>query len=376
MKQFFASSSIVALTAFCSIWNFSSAQPVLTTEPLGMVNVFCAGAADTPVALSFHRDAEFSGSVQSMTDNVIAVAGSPGWTSNQFVYQAGVQRKTYYVLIQGGEWEGRTCKITSNDGNSVAVDLNGEAVATQVPTGTPVRIIPYHTLASLFPDGQGVHPSLFHGNNRSFVLMFRQTTLGTIGTNKIPEDIYYYYTGTGIKGWRKIGGGLNTLKDDVPIPLYNYLVVRHNENMATQFINVGLSTAQEELVPFRSGNATESHDNYIGIMNAMPMRLSDLRLIESGAFLGSPDHFQQQDLFMVFDETNPMKNKIPEKIYYYYTGTAEPGPGWRLISGGISNIRDDFVINPGSAYVVRKRNAVSNNGELYYFPMQPPYLEP
>jgi uncharacterized protein (TIGR02597 family) len=346
----------------------------ITTTPVGMVNVPCPGNADTAVSVSFHREAEFSGSVQSVSSNVITVTGSPAWSANQFVFQANVQRKTYYVLIGSGNLEGRTYKVTANSANTLTVDLAGDTITADVTNGTKLKIIPYSTLGNLFPAGLGVHPSPQHGNNGSLLFMFRPATLAVVGTSKLPEDIFYYFTGAGTKGWRKIGGGLSNVQDDVPVPLYTYFVIRNNVATETNFFMTGPATAQEDLIPLKRGSAAVDHDNYVGLATAVPMTLAQSGLVETGAFEGGPQHGDQKDLLFAFDTTVAQKDKLPSKIYYYYTGTIGAGPGWRLIGGGLNTLRNnDPVFTPGSAYVIRKRRGASN-GEVYYLPVSPPYL--
>ena len=204
--------------------------------------------------------------------------------------------------------------------------------------------------------------------------MFRAATLNTAGVNQIPEDIFYYYGGTGTKGWRKIGGGINTLQDDVPILPNTYFVIRHNDPAATSFFNVGSPTNQSPLLmPLARIQADVNQDNFVGIPTSVPMTLAQSGLVQSGAFLGGSDHFNQQDLLLVFNDAVQEKNKIPVKIYYYYTGAVGAGPGWRLIGGGINSIKDsELVFKPGWGYVIRKRKQATAG--VVFWPVEPPYM--
>ena len=85
----------------------------------------------------------------------------PGWPTNQFVYVAGSQPKTYFVLIGSGETsnpkEGHTSPITGNDSNSLTVDTSGDSPSgitanTQVMVAS-LSIFRLHALPG--PGGRG-----------------------------------------------------------------------------------------------------------------------------------------------------------------------------------------------------------------------------
>jgi uncharacterized protein (TIGR02597 family) len=345
----------------------------VTTTPVGMVNVPCPGNAETIVSLSFHRDAAFTGEIASVAGSVITVSGSPGWTNQQFVYASPSQRETYYVLIGGGVREGKYYAITANTANTLTVSAGGDDLSV-LTADTPFEIVPFWTLGKAFPNGEGVHVSTSHILRKSLLLMFRQATLNSVGVNQIPEDIFYFYGGSGTRGWRKAGAGINTLQDDVPLEPNVYFVIRHNELTATSFFNIGtVGTHSPALLPLVRTQVGQNQDNFIGIPTSVPMTLAQSDLVQSGAFLGSANHVQREDLLLVFDETLEVKNKIPTKIYYYYTGSAGAGPGWRLAGAGINNkFDDDLVFKPGSGYVIRKKGQVSSG--VLFWPVEPPYL--
>jgi uncharacterized protein (TIGR02597 family) len=81
----------------------------------------------------------------------ITVAGTP-WTPSQFRYVQGSQPKHYYVLIgPGGTKEGRTYAIIDNTNNFLTVTATAFDDASGIPANTQIEIIPYWTLATIFP---------------------------------------------------------------------------------------------------------------------------------------------------------------------------------------------------------------------------------
>src|SRR5881392_2692792 len=55
------------------------------SEPVGFTTTSLLANSDTFISIPFTRLPEFTGTVQSISGNVITVGGSPGWTPNQFV---------------------------------------------------------------------------------------------------------------------------------------------------------------------------------------------------------------------------------------------------------------------------------------------------
>ncbi len=70
-----------------------------TTDPVGYTSISLQANSDTLVSIPFTRPATFAGAIASVSGSTITLSGSPGWTSNQYVYAAGTQSNTYYAII-------------------------------------------------------------------------------------------------------------------------------------------------------------------------------------------------------------------------------------------------------------------------------------
>ncbi len=92
-------------TAFCIaavsllVLASSTRADSVVTDVVGFTTTSCLTNSDTLVAMPFTRPQAFVGSVVSVAGSTLTISGSPGWTTNQFVYVAGTQPNHYYVLI-------------------------------------------------------------------------------------------------------------------------------------------------------------------------------------------------------------------------------------------------------------------------------------
>ena len=50
---------------------------------------------------------------------------------------------------------------------------------------------------------------------------------------------------------------------------------------------------------------------------------------------------------------------LPAATYYYYTGTAAGGPGWRQLGGTITTLHNTDVLKAGAGFIVRKRGTAT-----------------
>lgn len=200
-----------------SAWMLNLSAATVETDPVGAMAITLLGNSDTVVSIPFHRPIEFEGKIQSIANGaegsdsaVITVTTSPGWTPNQFVYNGDAQPNTYYVLVASGQNEGMYYTVTANGSNTLTIDTAGDDLSgIQSDSqhgpgmGDIIRLIPYWTLDTLFPEGRGLHVTTIHGDRPSEVLF---PDYSKKGTNLTASEAYYYYSGT-LPGWRKVGGG-------------------------------------------------------------------------------------------------------------------------------------------------------------------------
>ena len=349
------------------------------------------GQSDTFISLPVHRKEAFVGKVASVSgtnNEIVKVQGTPGWADDDFVYSVGVQPDTFYAMITDGDSAGRYWEILDNAGSAVAgessitLDVAGEDITGNVGNGTGIKIIPFWTLNTLMPGGQGIHASTSHaGSQRKSEIIIPSSAAGI---NLASGLSYYYYSGTAGAGpgWRQAGGGISNIKNDDTLAPDLFFIVRHNVSTGglqpqndgrTEITPIGtvFNNTYRTLVNVQLDNTDQ--DNAIGLTVPVEVTLNESNIWESGAFVGSTSHAgsQRQDQILVFDNSVAAKNKAATFSYYYYSGAAGAGPGWRRAGGGISNIVNDVIFSIDKTVIIRKKGVVAGS---VIWDMTPSYL--
>jgi uncharacterized protein (TIGR02597 family) len=376
------------------------------TDPAGFVTVNLAGNSDSYVYIPFKRSSAFVGVAASLgnngvydpgepftdnspangvydpgeaftdTDNVISLAGTPGFATNQFVYVSGTQPNRYYVFLKAGSRAGMYYSVVSNGTGSIVVDLAGDdlAAAGAITSNTTLEVNPFDTLGTIFPNGIGVNPSINHSfaNRQTEVYL---PDLSTAGKNLALTVSYYYYTG-GLgagNGWRKAGAA-GVLANDEILPLDSFFVVRHNVSSGTSVTFTGTVQMSQLSTPIGTLVGSTDQDNAVALPFATEMSLADLKLYETGAFVGSPSHSftDRKDEVLVWDNTVIGRNKSSNEIYYYYDGTLGAGKGWRKAGAAGTLANDAKVTGPNRGIVIRKKASASPTTILWS--VKPPYV--
>lgn len=358
----------------CALLSSASA---VESDPAGFVTLTLLGNTDSYIYIPFKRTPSFVGMSSSLTGgNVINIAGTPGFTASQFVYAAGTQPNRYYVFLKSGTRTGVYYTITANDTASITVDTAGDDLSSAITSTTSLEIIPYDTLGTVFPGGAGVHPSSSHSASpairQSSVLIPDQTTAGK---NLAFPVSYYYYSGASAPGpgWRKAGVSGTLANDDV-LPPDTFFAIRHNIATNTTLTFTGTVQMSQLATPVGTIANSTDQDNAVALPFATEMTLAQLKLYESGAFVGSSTHSAgtRQDVVLVWDNSVTGKNKAADTTYYYYTGANAPGPGWRKsgVSGTLAD--NDVVVGPNKCIMIRKKGTAS--AATFLWSVRPPYV--
>lgn len=359
--------TVIAALGLCAVVDSATAQTTVTTDPVGFVQLSLPGQSDTRVSVPFTQAPAFVGTVQSTSSNTITFSGTPGWTANQFVYASGVQPNTYYALIGTAGTsdttgtmpkEGSIYTITANTANTLTLNVNGDNVSI-VSEGTQISIIPYWTLATVFPASNA---NVSFTPSTSPLLLQTQLMFlnyAAVGINASSANIYYFYNGA----WRLMGDSSSTdHSNDVILPNV-YFTVR-NPTTTTNLVALGtvpMGTIGVNLVTQSSGQ----QDNYLSLLRPIGVSLENSGLISSGAFSASASPLMLSDCLFVFDNTQVGFNKSASEIYYYYNN------GWRQMGQSSSTDFGSTLLPVGSGFVIRK--AAVANGPTQVWQHTPPY---
>ena len=347
-----ALSGMVALSLLLCSAHTTFAADETFSEPVGFNTFNCLANSDTIIGIGFHRPSVFQGRVNTFNGTALKVefAETAPFVANQFVFNSTLQTNTYYVLLTSGQKVGAWVAVTANTVDTLTLDSTGIDLAG-VAAGDTFKVIPFWTLATLFPEGGGLPTNLGFSPANSEVQL-PQSYIPGINLGILYR--YYYYSGAAVggPGWRRAGGGLSIVDNQIIVP-DTYLVARNlTANSAPLVVSgaVQMSAVRTSLATLADGVA---QDSSLSIATPVEISLAETGFYQSGAFKGN-NGFSPVDELQVFDNTQPGMNKAVAKRYYYYTGAAAGGPGWRLAGGGLS-LRDTETIPAGGAIIIRKK---------------------
>jgi uncharacterized protein (TIGR02597 family) len=134
-------------------------------------------------------------------------------------------------------------------------------------------------------------------------------------------------------------------------------VIRQDHAPDTTLRISGCTVSSDIVIPIGTLQPGTPQDNAVGIPLPASMTLAQSGLIQSGAFTGTPViSGTTGDRLMIFNNNIQGINKCASRIFYYYTGDAFGGPGWREKGKPIVSImNDEMVFGPSVAILIRKQ---------------------
>lgn len=317
--------------------NLQEYQNGTRPTPLQLQQIQLLGNSDTLISIPVLRPSAAQCAVVSYSGNSLQVSGAGSWSVNQWVYAAGTQPNTYYLLVLSGALEGGNFTITANDASSLVVDTSASPL-TGLSAGDALAIIPHWTLGTIFPGGEGIHVSPKAGMRHSEIYF---PAWSGIGVNLAPTATYYYLDGH----WRQVAQGL-TVKDDVVVPPDKPFWVRHNLSYATYVYARGVAWLGKWRTQIRRQPDIEQ-DNWLAIPRLITETLNESGLVSSGAFRSSQTAGNRVDELYFYDNTVSVINKVPSGTYYYRAGA------WKRVAFGNTDVGNDPVFAPGIGVFVR-----------------------
>jgi uncharacterized protein (TIGR02597 family) len=316
----------------------------VSTESTGFQRLPLPGNSDTVLSIPFIRPPAALSSIASVSGSTVQVSGSPGWVANKWAYSSGTQANTYFLLIRSGSREGDYFTIIGNGANSLTLDLQAGNL-TGVSVGDTVAIVPYWTLATIFPGGEGIHASPTAGNRSTEIFV---PNISGQGINLTMSHTYYFWNGA----WREVGMGAVVKNDEVFLPDM-YIWVRHNIATSTELVALGSVIPTKWRLPV-TRLASSKQDNILALPRPGGISLKASGLIESGAFKTSPTAGSRTDELYVYDNSAIAKNKTVAATYYYWNG------GWRKVGFGTTDFGNDLVFAPGTGVILRASAAATS----------------
>lgn len=325
-----------------------TAQPV-NTIPVGFNTVSCLPNSDTYCSVPFAQSWDFQGVVAgtpSISGDAVTITpqGTVSWTADQFA-------NLFFVRMLTGAKAGMYFQITGNAVGSLTIDLAGADFAG-VGDGDGFAVSKFWTLSTLFPPATQttIVPSLNTlGNGRRTEVLIPDKF--SDGTNLAPTRKFFLH-GT---AWKEATTGFPASDNFILAP-DSYFIVRHNNaaiTSATTFTATGIVELNPVAIPLATGISSKQ-DNPVLTGRPVPVKLKDLDLISSGAFVASTNTLGngRRDELLVFDNSVAAVNRSPSAIYFYNNATSN----WRQATTGFP-VADDVEIGPSSGILIRKYQA-------------------
>ena len=345
---------LFSLTAIAML---PSSAETIRSKPMGMVKITSKKDSDLPFSIPLDRRPDYAGSALRVSGNEITVSGTP-FTASQFVYAAGSQPNTYFMLVRSGTLEGRIYDLVSNTTTSFTVNPNhpsNDLSAQGLQATDKICVVPYWTLGTLFPNGEGVPASTDPFNPTGLVLV---RNADEAGIRRAPSKAFLYYNDTtgDADGWYDSGNLGGGLVNDLPLTREAFYVLRNLGMGDTSVSFLG----DVPVVPFTTevGNIESgpAQDSYLGSPYPVEMALGESGLITSGAFRVSSDPFAPTDLLLTYDYAAIADLRpAPSKAYLYHENPTDSSVnGWYDASNlGAGVVDAQTIFKPAQSYIIR-----------------------
>lgn len=324
-----------------------NAEVTAVTDPVGFMTIDTPQGSDTIIAAPFTKAPVFQGLASSVNSFTVTFNPSPDF--------GDLTSMPHYVQAATGGKAGVIFDIASNTSNTITLVDNGISPADLA--NSSVKVIPYWTLGQLYPaTDQGVSftPSgTILPSRRTQILI---SDIAGSGINRSSSSVYYFATNGSapldpvLSYWRSAASGTNNV-NNTPILPDSYFIVRNPITAASGLkttiagsVNVGTSVVQLD------STGGLPNDNYVSLGRPVDIKLDDLGIVESGAFLPSLGTIlpQRRDQLLVISNTQIGFNKSASTVYYYVTGQ-----GWKSASTGTNNVGTN-TIKAATGYIIRK----------------------
>ena len=325
-------------------------------------------SSDIRVAPIYHRKPLAGGIALGASGSTLSIE-TPATlgAANSLVYAVG-QTNNYYLHVRAGARRGACFDITANTQSTTSpgrafttltLSLDGDTLAGIAP-GDEIQVIPHWTLATFFPSGLGFPASASELSIKGSVL----TPNTGAGINLPASASYFYYSGTanGGPGWRKAGAALTTRFDDTMLRPGVPVIVRNNLATPTTLRLSGYFHSGGHQMALRTLQSGVKQDNYVTLV--APAANIGLGFPSAGIFSGTSSLYASAplpstvDSVLIYNNSTSGQNKVPDE-YYYYTGTASGGPGWRKVGGPVTTIHTYSVSFPTTVGCIVRKAATS-----------------
>ncbi len=345
------SSLLQKVIGFVFAWGLSPNPPGASSAAevfspvVGFMKFDCLADSDTVVSAPFHPAPRWAGCAAGSPTNQgggkarLALKDSPSFAAEEltstphFLYcrdAAGVHRGRHFLIVQHGA---DTVDVMASLADLGSLTTNGL-----------VSVIPAWTLDTLLPpDSQTtLHASAGPlATERISELLFFDTA--TAGTSLAPSR-RFYVTDT---AWYEVGSF--TEAGDTVIEPGQAFIIRHPAGVAlTTFVPNQQVYGGPVSVMIGGSGSDKGRDTMIGLPRPVSITLDDLDFAP-GQFVESASTApgDRKDQLLVFDNTEALRNKQPDAVYF------RSGGQWLRAESGFP-AAGNRIIEPSAGLLVRR----------------------
>jgi len=338
-----------AIIAAAALMGYASAQTA-TTVPVGYVTLDIPAESDTYISPSLERSplhtAASSTNAAITTGNNV---GTTGLTSSAFVTTQS------YLQVTSGTLAGRRYPITANTATVITVDpvTTGTLASQGFAPGDTFKVVPYWTLATLFPEGAGVGSTADINDITSFVFVKEN---GLYGVDRSIAASYFYCSGDVASnvaaGWYDANNAEGSNTNDLIIePTLMYFI--RNTSVSTNSVTVTgqvPNVASVSLIPV----TTDLNDAYLGVPIPVDMTLQESGL--QSVIQGTADINDITEIVFVYDDTVSEFDKSISASYFYCSGdvASNVAAGWYDTNNAEGASITGKVLKAGRSFFIRK----------------------
>lgn len=346
--------------AGCSYCFERSAHASDPTTPGGYLETVCRPGSDTIVSVPLRREAVFAGTLASdpvVSGNTatLAIAGSPGFSQDEFTQSAHV-----LTITGASARSGYSYAISGNSVDTISVDLSEFDVAG-VAAGEKLIVFPMWTLDTLFPPEtqRTLHTSsgpLFSQRGSELLFFDRDQE----GIDLAPDRVYFLTS----EGWFQSARGFPAAGGSTISP-GSAFVIRHRSGAPETNFAISGQLIREKRAFSLKTNSDKPQDTLAGLTRPLRVTLQGLGL-DGNAFResASVDPADRLDELHVFENTLAAINRQPSAVYFKVEGE------WREDFPGYPQAETAFI-EAGAGLMIRK--AATTGGETHVWLNTPDY---
>lgn len=344
--------NLLTATLAAVVCSSLAAQDSVATDPVGYMSHTVNDEADLLVGVPMLREAAFSATVDSVSGDTVNFSGST---------VPDVTTEAHFLLVTDGSIEGEWYEIASADDSSVTlsdkvddVDGNGNGLGED----DSVRLIPFWTLDTLFPEGGGV-PQTSDIRKADAVVMLNKMASESKGINPAVAGFFLYHDGAQVEeGWHDRDNPGETVGDEIISP-ESFITVRNRSGSSFEITLAG-SVPVSKMANYVFSSDDVRRDNLL--MNPFPVdvEVGEMNFVSSGAIVPSSSiRNPEGDRLFVYPANTTSLNPPVIKFLFYHDGSVVE-EGWHDVNEP-GALQDDFIIEAGAALVIRKTPSSSDS---------------